>query len=95
LLELDSSISGRMAWRSSLAEITGNNKKTVHTSETRHCIERRCRLRIASRCRRHMQKAGRNSKSQQKLRKGSIFKTMQVAACSQLLNSSHKFVSNP
>jgi hypothetical protein len=74
LLLADSSISARMACKSSVAEITGNSRTTAHPSASEHC---RAVTRCAARApapRRHNQQAGSTSSIHATLSSSSIKK---------------------
>jgi len=47
LLTGDSSISARMACKSSVADITGNNRTSTQPKANKHCSEEKPRLRFA------------------------------------------------
>jgi hypothetical protein len=74
----DSSISGRIAWRSSVAEITGNSSTKAQPraqrttrGEVASLLVGRSELAEKTRCR-HSKHAGARSDSQQRLRRSSI-----------------------
>src|SRR5215472_11717108 len=70
LLRGDSSISARMACKSSVAETTGNRITSMHPREKRHCRDLRpTRPLLRSR---HSQQAGRASSNQARLSSSSI-----------------------
>jgi len=82
----DSSISARMAWISSLAEITGNSRTRAQprtqrktSGGTDELLIRLQELDEKTRCR-HSRKAGANRDSQHRLRKSSIAKRLDTSA---------------
>jgi len=81
MVEGDSSISGRMACRSSVAEITGNSKTSAQPRAQRKTSGRAAVLpaglpkTVEEARRRHSRPAGSSRESQQRLRKSSIHNT--------------------
>ncbi len=68
----DSSISVRIACRSSVAEITGKSRTSKHASASKHCREPNLLKARVWKLRRHSQKAGRASKSHVRFSSNSI-----------------------
>ena len=68
----DSSISARIACRSSVAEITGNSSTTVHASASKHCSAVTLCAARALAPRRHSQHAGNSSNTHARLSNSSI-----------------------
>jgi len=71
-VEGDSSISARMARRSSVAEITGKSTTSMQARESRHCKAVSLRPAAAPLEPRHSQKAGKAKSSQARLSSSSI-----------------------
>lgn len=75
----DSSISARMARRSSVAEMTGNRMTSAQTRENRHCRAVSLRPAVSPLEPRHSQKAGKANSSQARLSSSSIKKLVESA----------------
>ncbi len=92
LLMEESSISARIACRSSDAEITGNSRTSTHPRASRHCRELSRRAARAPASRRHSQQAGSASSIHAKFSNSSISVSSPVstASFSETPNSSQR-----